>query len=333
MSEKRWRWGVLSTANIGRTRFIPALQSMSNVEVVAVASRNLEAAEVFAQECGIPRAYGSYQELLEQPDIDILYNPTPNHLHVPLSIQALEHGKHVLCEKPIALTTGELEQLVQAQQQYPLARVMEGFMYRFHPQWRYICALIRDQIIGEVTHVHSIFTYFNDDPQNVRNQDDLGGGGLLDIGCYCVDVAKMIFNGNPKSAQSHIDYDSNFGTDRLTTGLLEFERGTATLVCSTQTFPFQQVCIHGTQGRIEVDIPFNSASDEELRSIRIITQNGVEEKTFDQANAYALMAQEMQQAIEEQKPLPITLEDSMETMAIIDRLFCPNNDDSWGEAP
>lgn len=333
MSEKRWRWGVLSTANIGRTRFIPALQSMPNVEVVAVASRNLQAAEVFAQECGIPRAYGSYQELLEQPDIDILYNPTPNHLHVPLSIQALEHGKHVLCEKPIALTTGELEQLVQAQQQYPLARVMEGFMYRFHPQWRYICALIRDQIIGEITHVHSIFTYFNDDPQNVRNQDDLGGGGLLDIGCYCVDVAKMIFNGNPKSAQSHIDYDSNFGTDRLTTGLLEFERGTATLVCSTQTFPFQQVCIHGTQGRIEVDIPFNSASDEELRSIRIITQNGVEEKTFDQANAYALMAQEMQQAIEEQKPLPITLEDSMETMAIIDRLFCPNNDDSWGEAP
>ena len=291
MSEKRWRWGVLSTANIGRTRFIPALQSMSNVEVVAVASRNLEAAEVFAQECGIPRAYGSYQELLEQPDIDILYNPTPNHLHVPLSIQALEHGKHVLCEKPIALTTGELEQLVQAQQQYPLARVMEGFMYRFHPQWRYICELIRDQIIGEVTHVHSIFTYFNDDPQNVRNQDDLGGGGLLDIGCYCVDVAKMIFNGKPKSAQSHIDYDANFGTDRLTTGLLEFERGTATLVCSTQTFPFQQVCIHGTQGRIEVDIPFNSASDDELRSIRIITQDGVEEKTFDQANAYALMAQ------------------------------------------
>ena len=333
MSEKRWRWGVLSTANIGRTRFIPALQSMPNVEVVAVASRNLQAAEVFAQECGIPRAYGSYQELLEQPDIDIVYNPTPNHLHVPLSIQALEHGKHVLCEKPIALTTGELEQLVQAQQQYPLARVMEGFMYRFHPQWRYICELIRDQIIGEVTHVHSIFTYFNDDPQNVRNQDDLGGGGLLDIGCYCVDVAKMIFNGNPKSAQSHIDYDSNFGTDRLTTGLLEFERGTATLVCSTQTFPFQQVCIHGTQGRIEVDIPFNSASDEELRSIRIITQNGVEEKTFDQANAYALMAQEMQHAIEKQKPLPITLEDSMETMAIIDRLFCPNNDDSWGEAP
>ena len=233
MNEKQWRWGVLSTANIGRTRFIPALQSMPNVEVVAVASRNLQAAEVFAQECGIPRAYGSYQELLEQPDIDILYNPTPNHLHVPLSIQALEHGKHVLCEKPIALTTGELEQLVQAQQQYPLARVMEGFMYRFHPQWRYICALIRDQIIGEITHVHSIFTYFNDDPQNVRNQDDLGGGGLLDIGCYCVDVAKMIFNGNPKSAQSHIDYDSNFGTDRLTTGLLEFERGTATLVCST----------------------------------------------------------------------------------------------------
>ena len=333
MSETRWRWGVLSTANIGRTRFIPALQSMPNVEVVAVASRDLQKAEIFAQECGIPQAYGSYQELLEHPDIDILYNPTPNHLHVPLSIQALEYGKHVLCEKPIALTTGELDQLIQAQQQYPLARVMEGFMYRFHPQWRYICELIGDQIIGEVTHVHSIFTYFNDDPQNVRNQDGLGGGGLLDIGCYCVDVAKMIFNGNPKSAQSHIDYDSNFGTDRLTTGLLEFERGTATLVCSTQTFPFQQVCIHGTQGRIEVDIPFNSASDEELRSIRVITQKGVEEKTFEQANAYALMAQEMQHAIEEQKPLPITLQDSMETMAIIDRLFSPNNDDSWGETP
>jgi predicted dehydrogenase len=141
----------------------------------------------------------------------------------------------------------------------------------------------------------------------------------------------MIFNGSPIRVQSHIEYDPTFATDRLTTGLLEFERGTATLVCSTQTFPFQQVCIHGTQGRIEVDIPFNSASDEELRSIRIITQDSVEEKIFDQANAYALMAQEMQHAIEEQKPLPITLKDSMETMAIIDQLFSPNNDDSWGE--
>ena len=333
MSERKWRWGILSTANIGRTRFIPALQSMPDVEVVAVASRDLQKAEVFAEECGITEAYGSYQELLEHPDIDILYNPTPNHLHVPLSMQAIEHGKHVLCEKPIALTTGELDQLMQAQHRFPLARVMEGFMYRFHPQWRYVCECIRDKKIGELTHVHAIFTYYNDDPKNVRNQDDLGGGGLLDIGCYCVDVAKMIFDGHPKSAQSHIEYDPNFGTDRLTTGLLEFERGTATLVCSTQTYPFQQVCIHGTQGRIEVDIPFNSASDQEFRSIRIITQDGVVEKTFEQVNAYSLMAQAMQQALDKQHPLPITLEDSMETMAIIDRLFCPNNDDSWGEAP
>ena len=332
MSVKTWRWGILSTANIGRTRFIPALQSMPDVDVVAVASRDLQKAETFAEECGIAEAYGSYKELMEHPGIDILYNPTPNHLHVPLSMQAIKLGKHVLCEKPIALTTGELDQLMQAQQQFPLARVMEGFMYRFHPQWRYIGECIRDKKIGDLTHVHAIFTYFNNDPGNVRNQADLGGGGLLDIGCYCVDVAKMIFDGNPKSAQSHIEYDTNFSTDRLTTGLLEFERGTATLVCSTQTYPFQQVCIHGTQGRIEVDIPFNSASDEELRSIRIITQDGVVEKTFEQVNAYALMAQAMQQALENQHPLPITLEDSMETMAIIDRLFCPNND-SWGDTP
>ena len=327
MSEKRWRWGILSTANIGRTRFIPALQSISNVEVVAVASRNLQKAEIFAGECGIAEAYGSYQELLEHPDIDILYNPTPNHLHVSLGIKALEHGKHVLCEKPIALTTHELDQLIQAQQQYPLARAMEGFMYRFHPQWRYICELIRDKKIGELTHIHATFTYFNDDPANVRNQDNLGGGALLDIGCYCVDVAKMVFNGNHKSIQSYVEYDPIFFTDRLTTGMLEFEEGIATLVCSTQTFPYQQVCIHGTKGRIEVDIPFNSASDEELRSIRIITKEGVLEKTFDQDNAYVLMVQAMQQAIEKHHPLPITLEDSMETMVIIDRLFYPKKND------
>lgn len=325
MSKKKWRWGILSTANIGRTRFIPALQSIPDVEVVAVASRNLQKAEAFASECGIAEAYGSYQELMEHPDIDILYNPTPNYLHVSLSIKALEYGKHVLCEKPISVTARELNQLVQAQQQYPLTRVMEGFMYRFHPQWRYIHELIRDKKIGKITHIHAIFTYFNDDPADVRNQDNLGGGALLDIGCYCVDVAKMIFNGSPKSIQSYVEYDPIFSTDRLTTALLEFKEGIATLVCSTQTFSFQQVYIHGTKGRIEVNIPFNSASDEEPRSIRIITKEGVLKKTFNQINAYVLMAQAMQQAIEKKHPLPITLQDSMETMAIIDRLLYPKN--------
>tara|TARA_B100000575_G_C23143622_1_gene666654 strand:- start:9973 stop:10500 length:528 start_codon:yes stop_codon:yes gene_type:complete len=175
-----------------------------------------------------------------------MYNPTPNHLHIPLSIQALVHDTHVLCEKPIDSTTAELDKLIETQQCYPLTRIVKGYMYRFHPQWRFVCEFIRNKKIGELTHMHAIYTYFNDDPENIRNQDKLGGGGLIDNGCYCVDVVKMIFNGNLKSAQSNIDYDANFGTDWLIIGLLEFERGTTTLVCSTQTYPFQQVCIQGT---------------------------------------------------------------------------------------
>lgn len=330
MSEKIWRWGILSTAKIGQNRFIPALKELDQVEVVAIASRDFEKAKTAAKKHDIPVAYGSYEELFADPHIDIIYNPTPNHLHVPLSIQAMEQGKHVLCEKPIAVTVGELDQLIQAQKNTPSVRVTEAFMYRFHPQWAYILDQLDAGAIGTVQHVHSMFSYFNNDPKNVRNQADIGGGALLDIGCYCVDVAKMIFGGIPDSVQSHIEYDSTFATDRLTTGLLAYEKGTATLVCGTQTYGFQQVCIHGTEGRIEVDIPFNSKSDEDPRKVRIISDDGVEEYTFEGHNAYALMVEAIQNAIEHNQELPITLEDSRETLGVMDELFNPSNDESWG---
>ena len=330
MSNKMWRWGILSTANIGLSRFIPALKEMEGVEVVAIASRDFDKARKAAQQHDIPVAYGSYEELFSDPHIDIIYNPTPNHLHVPLSIQAMEHGKHVLCEKPIAVTVGELEQLIQAQKNTPSARVMEAFMYRFHPQWAYVMDQLHAGVIGRVNHVNAMFSYFNDDPNNVRNQATIGGGALLDIGCYCVDVSKMIFGGHPTSVQSHVEYDPAFETDRLTTGLLAYDKGTASVVCATQTYGFQQVCIHGTEGRIEVDIPFNSKSDEDPRKIRIIGDEGVEEFIFEGHNAYALMAQAMQDALEQGTELPISLEDSKETLGVMDELFNPSNDESLG---
>jgi len=333
MSKKMWRWGIISTANIGQSRFIPALKELDQVEVVAIASRDFEKAKAAAKKHDIPVAYGSYEELFADPHIDIIYNPTPNHLHVPLSIQAMEQGKHVLCEKPIAVTVGELDQLIQTQKNTPSVRVMEAFMYRFHPQWTYILDQLDAGAIGTVQHVNSMFSYFNNDPKNVRNQANIGGGALLDIGCYCVDVAKMIFGGIPDSVQSHIEYDPTFATDRLTTGLLAYEKGTATLVCGTQTYGFQQVCIHGTEGRIEVDIPFNSKSDEDPRKVRIISDDGVEEYTFEGHNAYALMVEAMQNAIEHNQELPISLEDSRETLGVMDELFNPSNDESWSARP
>jgi len=222
------RWGVLSSARIGTAKVIPAMQAGENCDIVAIASRSLEKARATAARLGIPKAYGSYEELLADPEIDAVYNPLPNHLHVPWSVKALEAGKHVLCEKPIALTAAEAQELLAAAKRRPQLKVMEAFMYRHHPQWQRARRLVAEGKIGELCTIQSFFSYYNVDPDNIRNIAAVGGGGLMDIGCYCISLSRFIFDAEPQRVLGVVEYDARFRTDRLACGVLDFGCGTAT---------------------------------------------------------------------------------------------------------
>src|SRR6185436_5896125 len=258
---KKVRWGVLSTAGIGLRQVLPAMQQGEYCEITAIASRSLDKAKAAAAQLGIPKAYGSYEALLADPDIDAVYNPMPNHLHVPWSIKALQAGKHVLCEKPIAMTAAEAEELASAARQYPKLKIMEAFMYRLHPQWQRAKQIVDDGGVGELRTIESHFSYFNDDPNNIRNQADIGGGGLMDIGCYNLSLSRFIFGEEPRRILGIVERDPQLMTDRLVSGILDFGRGTATFTCSTQLAGYQRANIFGTTGRVEIEIPFNAPKD------------------------------------------------------------------------
>jgi len=255
------RWGILSTAKIGIEKVIPAMQSGKYCDIVAIASRNLEKAQVAANRLSIPQAFGSYEELLESDDIDAVYIPLPNHWHVPWSIKALQAGKHVLCEKPIGLSVTEAQELLTEAQKHPRLKVMEAFMYRHHPQWQRTRQLVNKGGIGELRTIHSFFSFYNVDPGNIRNMAEIGGGGLMDVGCYCISLARFIFGEEPHRVSGIMEYDSEFQVDRLTSGILDFSKGTSTFTCSTQLTPYQRVNIFGTKGGIEIEIPFNAPPD------------------------------------------------------------------------
>ncbi|HEY9342747.1 MAG TPA: Gfo/Idh/MocA family oxidoreductase, partial [Hanamia sp.] len=225
---KKVRWGILSTAKIGREKVIPAIQRGAFCEVVAIASRNKEAAKAEANRLNISKAYGSYEELLSDTEVDAVYIPLPNHLHVEWAIKSLEAGKHVLCEKPIGLSSSDALRLIEVANRNPHLKVMEAFMYRFHPQWKYAKALVEDGKIGELKTVESFFSYYNIDPNNIRNQRNAGGGGLMDIGCYSVSLSRFLFGREPERVFGIMEYDPQSQTDRLTSGILDFSAGTST---------------------------------------------------------------------------------------------------------
>ena len=231
---KKVRWGIISTAKIGTAKVIPAMQRGEFCAVTAIASRNVARARQTALQLGIPKAYGSYEDLLGDPEIDAVYNPLPNHLHVPVSIQAIQAGKHVLCEKPLALTSAEAQQLVDVARQHPHLKVMEAFMYRHHPQWQKARSLVREGQIGTLRTIQSFFSYFNDDPDNIRNDPRMGGGGLMDIGCYPISLSRFIFDAEPQRVFGTLELDPRFHTDRLASAILDFGTGTSAFTCSMQ---------------------------------------------------------------------------------------------------
>jgi predicted dehydrogenase len=322
------RWGVLSTGDIAISKVIPAMQEGKYIQVTAIASRNLEKAKVAATQLGIPKAYGSYEELLADPDIDAIYNPLPNHLHVPWSIKALEAGKHVLCEKPIALTYVEAQRLADAAKRYPHLKVMEAFMYRFHPQWQQARQMVIDGRIGELRTIQSFFSYYLVDPNNIRNIAEVGGGGMLDIGCYTVSLARFIFDAEPERVCAILEYDPRLNTDRLASAIMDFGRGTSTFTCSTQLEPYQRVNIFGTTGRIEIEIPFNAPPDQPCK-IWYQHGNEIEEILFDICNQYTIQGDLFSQAVLNNTSVPTPIEDAVANMKVIEAIILSAKSGTW----
>jgi predicted dehydrogenase len=318
------RWGVLSTAAIGLKKVIPAMQLGELTHVTAIASRDRSKAEEPARTLGIEKIYGSYEELLADPQIDVIYNPLPNHLHVPWTIKAAEAGKHVLCEKPLSLTVAEARTLLDVQASTGV-KIGEAFMVRTHPQWLRTRELIASGRIGALRSIQGFFSYTNVNPANIRNIPEYGGGGLMDIGCYPINISRFLFGEEPTNVMGLIDRDPEMKTDRLTSAILHFPSGQSIFTCSTQLVPYQRVNIFGTKGRIEVEIPFNAPND---RPTRIVIDDGrdpfgggISTETFPTCDQYTIQGDAFSKAILEDTAVPVPLEDAIKNMAVIEAIF------------
>ena len=329
----RVRWGILGTARIAREKVIPAMLKAPNVEVLAIASRDVAAARGVADAWRIPRAYGSYDGLLADPEVDAVYVPLPNHLHVDASIRALEAGKHVLCEKPLGLNAADAQRLVDAAAEHPELKVMEAFMYRFHPQWLHAMRLVDAGAIGALVAVHSHFSYVKHDPTNIRNLPEMGGGGLLDIGTYDVSLARFLFDAEPTRVVATVDVDPDLKIDRLVAAILDFGAGrVATFTCGTQHQAYQRVHAFGGEGRLELEIPFNAPQDGPCK-VWHATPAGVFETTFDRVDQYTLQAEAFARAVLDDTPVPTPLADAVANARVLDAIVASAKRGGWVDVP
>ena len=329
---KRIRWGVLSTAAIGIKKVIPGMQQGQYVSFTAIASRDLAKAKEAATTLGIAKAYGSYEELLADPDIDAIYNPLPNQMHVPWTIKAAEAGKHVLCEKPLSLTFAEAESLLAVCARTGV-KVGEAFMIRSHPQWLRLRALLDEGRIGKLRSVMGFFSYFNINPANIRNQVECGGGALMDIGCYMIHASRFCFGEEPKRVVASIDRDPQMHTDRLTSAILDFPSGQSIFTCSTQLVPYQRIHFVGTRGRIEIEIPVNAPIDRPTRLFiddgSDLFGGGVVTETFPVCDQYTLQGDAFSKALLEGGDVPVPVEDAIKNMAVIEAIFDSAASGNW----
>jgi predicted dehydrogenase len=326
------RWGVLGVANIAMNKVVPGMQRGEYTEIAAIASRDLEKARGAAAKLGIAKAYGSYEALLADPEIAAIYIPLPNHLHVPWSIKALEAGKHVLCEKPIGMSSAEARQLIEARDKSG-RKACEAFMASSHPQWLRAREIVRSGTIGDLRAITGFFSYFNRKPENVRNIAAIGGGGLMDIGCYPLNLTRMIFGEEPRRVAAIIERDPDFKTDRLTTVLLDFPSGQATFTVSTQLVPYQRMQIFGTRGRIEVDIPFNALPDRPMRLLvddgSSILGAGIRVEEVAVCDQYTIQGDLFSRAILDDGRVAVPIEEAMQTMRLIEAILRSAETGRW----
>jgi len=331
-NSEKVRWGILGVAAIAVRRVIPAMQRGQRCEIAAIASRDRTKAEEAARNLGIPKAYGSYDELLADPDIDAVYNPLPNHLHVPWSIRAAEAGKHVLCEKPIGLTADEARRLLETRDRTGV-KIAEAFMVRCHPRWLRVRELIAAGRIGQLRAIHIALGYFNRDPQNVRNIANYGGGALLDLGCYAVTLSRFLFREEPLRVSGLVERDPQLGTDRLTSAIVEFPSGRSLFTCSTQLSYFQSMELHGATGTMQLDKLINPPTD---APSRIVIYDGPERFNTDPVveaipvcNQFTIQSDLFSKAVLEDGEVPVPLEDSVRNMAAIDAIFRSAASGNW----
>jgi predicted dehydrogenase len=330
---KKVRWGVLGVARIAVNRVIPAMQAGEWSEVTAIASRDRGRAESAASDLKIPKAYGSYEELIADPEIDAIYNPLPNHLHVPWSVRAAEAGKHVLCEKPVGLNVAEALRLVEVRDRTGVT-MGEAFMVQSHPQWVRIIELVRGGRIGELRSAIGSFSYFKLEAENIRNIREYGGGGLMDIGCYPIKTSRMVFGEEPVRVSAAIRRDPQFGNiDMLTSAILEFPSGHCVFTCSTQIMQQQSMCFYGTTGRIQPEIPFNATPGGTSRIFiddgRDLTGGGRVVEEFPACDQYTIQGDLFSRAIREGGVPPVPLEDAVRNMAVIDAVFRAGETGKW----
>jgi len=317
------KWGILSTASIGAEHVIPAMMRGKYCDIKAIASRSIDSARKVAGRFSIPKAYGSYDELLKDDEIEAVYIPLPNHLHVTWSIKALQAGKHVLVEKPIGLSSDEARKLLAESMKYPKLKIMEAFMYRHHPQWIKVKELVENEKIGKLKTIQSSFSFFEDSPASIVNHKDYGGGSLMDIGCYPISLSRFLFNAEPKKVYAKIEYHPEFKTDTLATAILEFEEGTSSFFSSTLMPDNQQVEIFGTKGRIELEIPFTPIADKPSK-IWLYIEDEKEEIVLDSCDQYTIQGDLFSLAILNDSLVPTPLKDAVENMKVIERLFNGN---------
>ena len=326
------RWGVLGVAKFATTKMIPAMRACEHAEIVGIASRDAARARRAADEFGIRKSYGSYEEMLADPEIEAVYNPLPNHLHVPWSIRAAEAGKHVLCEKPVSLDAAECRRLIEARDRTGV-KIGEAFMVRTHPQWLRAREIARSGEIGDLRAVMAAFSFFNRDPKNIRNVPEWGGGALMDIGCYAIQTSRFLFGQEPTRVMGLLDRDPEMGIDRMSSGLLDFPSGQAVFTCSMQFVPYQKVQVFGSKGRIELQIPFNAPPD---RPSRIVIDSGSDllgggarTEEFATCNQYTIQGDLFSQAVRNGGEVPTPLEDSLRNMAVIDALYRSSKENAW----
>jgi predicted dehydrogenase len=330
--QRKVKWGVLGVANIAVRKVIPGMQAGEWSDIAAIASRDLGKAENAAQTLGIPKAYGSYEALLADVQVEAIYNPLPNHLHVPWSIKAAEAGKHVLCEKPVSLNTAEAKTLLAARDRAGV-EIGEAFMVRTHPQWLRTRGLIRSGRIGDLRAISGVFSYFNRDAANVRNVAEWGGGGMMDIGCYPITTSRFVYGEEPTRVLGLIERDPQFKVDRLASAILEFPSGHATFTCSTQMVPYQRMQFLGTKGRIEIEIPFNAPPDRETRIFvddgRDVFGSGITTETFPVCDQYTIQGDAFSRAVRGEGEVPSSLEDAIANMAVIEAVFHSAESGRW----
>ena len=331
MARDKVRWGVLGAASIAVRRAIPGMQKGEWSAVTAIASRDKRRAEQAAAKLGIAKAYGSYEELLADSEIDAVYNPLPNSLHVWWSIKAAEAGKHVLCEKPISTGLADARKLLAVRNRTGV-KIGEAFMVRTHPRWIRARELVHTGRIGQLKLIAGLFGYFNSDPANIRNSPAFGGGALLDLGCYPITLSRFIFAEEPAQVFGTLERDPQMQTDVLMSAILQFSSGQSHFTCGTQLAYLQKMQMAGTKGRIEIESPLNPPSDQ---SSRILigdlkgTAEGTIAETFPYVDQFTIQGDAFSKAIREDAEVPVPLEDSVKNMAVIEAVRRSAESGKW----